>query len=275
MTLRKKRVLSLIAILCIFGAFLLRSRNEQQPLMQICPALSSPNGFGITLENNAETIECDIDDGQIFYILKDVHLKRGEKTNTAPDIAFRINVAHENGNWLIVVGADHTVTAAKVGDLKGTRTFWTDPTEELFDTLYNYHLSTGGPQIPGYISGVELLHINFAKSDFSAVNSVHLKNLHNGHTTFLTPDAIPEITAFVQTSVAGKDGVSARGYYEGSYALTFYEDKTEVFSIGFGDTETFYYGEYGDGYPVRYTLDGITIDEVTTFLGQYDTHPTK
>lgn len=269
MTLKRKRILSFIAILCILAAFLLRSRNEQQALIQICPALSSPSGFSISLETCESSLEADIDDGQIFYYLKDVHLKRGEKTRLSPAHYFRIVVHHENNDWLLTIGADHTVTAARLGDLEKSRTFWTDLSGTLFDTLYNHHLCTGGCQIPGYVSKVELQNINFAKSDFSAVNSIRLTNLHNGRITYLTPEQIPEVTAFIG-SLTGKNGISSRGYYEGSYSLTFIEDKEEIFSIAFGDTPTFNYGDYGDGYPVRYQLDNITIEEVTTFLSQFD-----
>ena len=269
MTLRKKRILSLLAILCILSAFLLRARNEQQPLLQICPALSSPSGFSITLESGENNYDVDIDDGQLFYALKDAHLKRGEKTNLSPAHYFRIVVHHETEDWLLTIGADHTLTAARLGNLEKSRTFWTDPTGQLFDTLYNHHLCTGGTQIPGYVSQIELQNINFAKSDFSTVNSIHLKNIHNGHTTYLTPEQIREVTAFVQ-SLTGKNGISSRGYYEGSYSLTFIEDKEEIFSIAFGDTPTFNYGDYGDGYPVRYQLDTLTIEEITAFLSQFD-----
>lgn len=270
MTLKRKRILSFLAILCILAAFLLRSRNEQQPLIQICPALSSPSGFSISLETGESSMEADIDDGQIFYYLKDAHLKRGEKTRLSPAHYFRIVVHHETEDWLLTIGADHTVTAARLGNLEKSRTFWTDPTGKLFDTLYNHHLSTSGTPIPGYISQLELQNINFAKFDFSAVNSIRLTNCHNGHTTYLTPEQIQEVTVFIN-SLSGKNATTSRGYYEGSYSLTFIEDKNEVFSISFGDTPTFYYGDFGDGYPARYQLDDLTIEEVTTFLGRMDT----
>lgn len=270
MTLRKKRILSFLAILCILAAFLLRSRNEQQPFLQICPALSSPSGFSVSLESGENSYGAEIDDGQIFYILKDAHLKRGEKTNFSPAHYFRIVVHHESEDWLLTVGADHTVTAARLGNLEKSRTFWTDPTLTLFDTLYNHHLASGGTPIPGYISQIELQSISFAKHDFSAVNSIRLKNLHNGHTTYLTPDQIREVTAFVN-SLTGINATTSCGYYEGSYSLTFIEDKEEVFSISFGDTPTFCYGDYGDGYPARYQLNKLTIEEVTNFLGRMDT----
>ena len=178
-------------------------------------------------------------------------------------------VHHESEDWLLTIGADHTLTAARLGSLEKSRTFWTDPAESLFDTLYNHHLASGGTPIPGYISQAELQNISFANHDFSAVNSIHLKNLHNGHTTYLTPEQVREVTAFVN-SLTGKNATTSRGYYEGSYSLTFIVDKTKVFSIAFGDTPIFNYGDYGDGYPARYQLDNLTIEEVTTFLSQFD-----
>ena len=269
MSLSKKRILSFLAILCILSAFLLRRRNEQQLLLQICPALSSPSGFSVTLESGETVYDVHIDDGPIFYSLKDAPLKRGKKTNSSPVHHFRIVVHHESEDWLLTIGADHTLTAARLGNLEKTRTFWLDPTGTLFDTLYTHHLACGGAPIPGYISQTERQSIHFAKHDFSAVNSIRLKNLHNGHTTYLTPGQIPQVTAFV-SSLTGINATTSRGYYEGTYSLTFIEDKEEIFSLSFGDTPTFLYGDYGDGYPARYQLDNITIEEVTAFLAQFD-----
>ena len=122
--------------------------------------------------------------------------------------------------------------------------------------------------------------ISFRDTDFSQVQSGVLRNMHNGKGTYITtPEDIQEICAFLRT-IRGKDGISSKGYYEGIYTLTLYanpsatqavlKEEAPLFSIGFGDKDTFHYGDFGDGYPVRYTLQGTTTDKIVEKLATYD-----
>ena len=43
-----------------------------------------------------------------------------------------------------------------------------------------------------------------------------------------------------------------------------------MLSIGFGDDDSFNCGDYGDGYPARYELWGVTREDVIRFFSQYD-----
>ena len=122
--------------------------------------------------------------------------------------------------------------------------------------------------------------ISFAREDFSPVNSAVLRNLYNGKGTYISdPEDIQALCAFLR-SVNGVNAQSAQGYYEGSYSLTLYASKsptqavlkeeTPLFSIVFGDSSTFHYGIGEDGYPIRYELKGISIDEVIETLAAFD-----
>lgn len=125
--------------------------------------------------------------------------------------------------------------------------------------------------------------IQFGSNNFSTVQSIVLHNQHNGKDTYIeNPEDVQAICDFIIT-VRGINGTSGKGYYEGSYSLAMYgnasaslailEEEDEIFSIGFGDSDAFFYGEYGDGHPVRCQLDDMTIDEVISFFQQYDEHP--
>lgn len=107
--------------------------------------------------------------------------------------------------------------------------------------------------------------------EFAGVTKISLTNAHNGNTTIITEeDAITEITAFVGETV-GKSVGSGKGYYEGSYGLSFYNENGEFFSMAYGDSDCFYMGEGEDGYPIRYILCHINIsDNVIPFFSQYD-----
>lgn len=122
--------------------------------------------------------------------------------------------------------------------------------------------------------------VSFSEVDFSAVHSVLLVNMHNGTQSYIDDaESVAEICAFLST-VRGEDGTSAKGYYEGSYGVALYanpsasaavlEEETPIVSIGFGDSNAFYYGKFEDGYPVRYSLVSNIIEEVISFFKQYD-----
>ncbi len=100
---------------------------------------------------------------------------------------------------------------------------------------------------------------------------MELQNCHNGQYTFLSdPDDIAQITDFLRI-VTGTDAESGKGWYEGSYSIACYQDEEKVFSMAFGDSDCFYMGDYGDGYPIRYLLEGMTVKEdVIPFFAQFD-----
>ena len=115
---------------------------------------------------------------------------------------------------------------------------------------------------------------SFDSEEYSGVDLVKLSDAHTGSTVNITDlETIREITDFIR-QVSGKNGASGRGYYEGSYGIAMYDSRVSrdsaVFSITFGDSDSFFYGLYMDGYPVRYELDGVGIQEVIRFFSQYE-----
>lgn len=104
-----------------------------------------------------------------------------------------------------------------------------------------------------------------------AATNIVLQNCHNGQFTTITDTgAIAQISEFLRT-VTGTGAESGKGYYEGSYSITFYQNEEKAFSMAFGDSDCLYMGEYGDGYPIRYQLKGITIrEDVIPFFSQFD-----
>lgn len=110
-----------------------------------------------------------------------------------------------------------------------------------------------------------------ADIDKSSVNQIKLQNCHNGKYTFLSDEvAISEICAFLN-GIVGVDYGSSKGYYEGTYAVTLqFSDTSEYFTVVFGDSSSFNLGQGDDGYPIRYELLGLEIQDVVEFLSQYD-----
>ena len=136
--------------------------------------------------------------------------------------------------------------------------------EEVIDVFY------GGP-----FSYTEIANqVSFGVYDLDGKNTgiteMRLRNLHNGKDTVITEaESIESILGFIN-KVAGVNATSSKGYYGGSYSIDIYNGSTKIFSIGFGDDESFNHGDYGDGYPTRYDLRGVTREEVIHFFSQFD-----
>ena len=94
--------------------------------------------------------------------------------------------------------------------------------------------------------------------------------MHNGKDTVITdPTDIESIAEFF-SKVQGANRTNSKGYYGGSYEVQLFNGSRTVLSIGFGDDDCFNCGDYGDGYPARYELWGVTIEQVVRFFSQYD-----
>ena len=113
--------------------------------------------------------------------------------------------------------------------------------------------------------------ISFEDLDFQDNDlEITLRNLHNGEDTYISdPDSVKDILAFL-SQVKGTFPTSSRGYYGGCYEFQIINGNKIMFSIGFGDDGYFNYGDFGDGYPARYKLQGMTREQVILFLQQYD-----
>lgn len=115
--------------------------------------------------------------------------------------------------------------------------------------------------------------IDFSDVPFGDIACVEITSGHTGNSVFIREEKdIKGILDFL-AEVKGVGRMSGKGYYEGSFSVTLYESDTRqpVFRIGFGDESTFYYGvnDIDKGYPNRYELEGMTVDEVVGFFERY------
>ena len=146
----------------------------------------------------------------------------------------------------------------------------------------NHQLDSLPPSGDGKDRG---LNIHFDTHDFSNVKSIRLRNLYNGKDTYITEETdVQALCAFLNT-VKGIQGGSSKGYYEGFYSLSLYENSSAaqavldeekpLFSIGFGDTgiddiASIHYNTFEDGYPIRFLLEDFSVQQVRDTLSQYD-----
>ena len=120
--------------------------------------------------------------------------------------------------------------------------------------------------------GDEVIEVFYGQTIAESLDNIKIviRNLHNGKDTTITDsDDVESIVEFLNT-IGGTNPTSSKGYYGGSYQIQAFNGSEEIFCIGFGDDESFNYGDHGDGYPTRYDLRGVTREEVIRFFGQFD-----
>lgn len=279
MARKKRRILALLILICIGLSFLLHYYNEQILLTQICPAVSNGD-YRISLYWNQKSHSISGREENFREALKTASLQRGEESHSLPSLCFEVRIFHEGKTYILIIGADDTVSVAETGNLEASRTFWTDPTGTLFDALYLVDPETGTGMIPGYRPDGNYSAISFADQPYSEVNSIAIYNGHTGRTSYVDEsESVKEICGFL-SKVRGTNGKSSIGYYDLLHTLVLYRNESAaaavlaeeepVLTITFGHTYFVYYGEYGDGYPIRYTLDGINCEDVFLFLNPFE-----
>lgn len=112
--------------------------------------------------------------------------------------------------------------------------------------------------------------ISFEDITAETVTMVELKNLHNGEYTYLIdPSDIVSVCNYL-SDLSGTYLGSGKGFYEGTYQVRLLQGETVLFSIAFGDSNTFYHGEGDDGYAMRYAPNNIDIPQIVAFFSTYD-----
>lgn len=117
----------------------------------------------------------------------------------------------------------------------------------------------------------ELLSFSFADYEFPEMDSIVVGNYVSQKSYTVTePEEIEKILAFLRT-VEGTEGISAQGFYGGTtYQVAFYRDGSRIDFVTFLGSDEFDFGEFGDGYPVKYQTSTPTSREVVDFFCQYD-----
>lgn len=276
---RKKPYLTAAGLLCMILSLWLLYQNRTISLNNLCPAIQDGD-YHITFYWGQDNFDTPGLDTRYREALETTVLKPGEKTLHLPHLCYEIRISQDGKTWIITVGADDSVAVAEVGSLDA-RTYWTDPTGTLFAKLYPVDPDTGTGIVPGYRPDGNYDFISFTDFPYSEVHSIAIANGHTGKTSYInSPEDVSEICDFLRT-VTGCIGQSSIGYYDHLQTLTLYRNKSAaaailmeeppVLTITFGHNYFIYYGEYGDGYPIRYTLEGINCEDAFLFLQPYET----
>ena len=117
----------------------------------------------------------------------------------------------------------------------------------------------------------DLLSFSFVNYEFPEMDSIVVSNYVSGKRYTVTePEEIGNILNFLRT-VEGSEGISAQGFYGGAtYQVEFHKGNNRIDYVTFLGSDEFDFGEFGDGYPVKYQTSTPTSREVVDFFCQYD-----
>ncbi len=142
-----------LCALCAVGIF--TYGNRERTMIEICPAAANGeyrnatfSWYALSGNDNEDTCPAALSGEELRETFSGARLKKGPKTDKAPDISIEMDLWDGDATYSIVVGADNTVSIAEAEDLKGSRTFWVDTDGILFDTLYRLHRENGGRNVP-------------------------------------------------------------------------------------------------------------------------------
>ena len=150
----KKRywIAFLICILVCVAVALFFTGKKPRLLSELYPAVARGeyNGTIVWDEMTGENGigQLSISDKEFQRVLGNASVRKHKKEKQMPSVAFDLHMTYQHKGYAIIVGKDHTRSVALMDDLDGSRTFWTDLDEQVFEDLYQCYRNSGGPEIP-------------------------------------------------------------------------------------------------------------------------------
>lgn len=136
---RRRVVCSLAVLLAVIVVFLCQMKWKKDVLLsERYPILAKrslsiqvmlwPEGAGMVT----------VSDEKFQHILMEARVTKRAKTQIASDEGLLIHLFDDETQttYSVEVGKDRSISVARTDDLRGTRTFWTDCTGDLFSRLY-------------------------------------------------------------------------------------------------------------------------------------------
>ena len=146
--MKKKYYFLIVFALLVCTSIIALWSNREQPLCSVLP----DNDMRTCVSNGY----CDGMDSAVIGVIPQESIidlfdlttvKKGTPYRALPSPCFEIRAAYDNDIYIIVIGADKSVSVASIGKLD-SRTFWVDTSGKLFESLYSLHLENGGTEFP-------------------------------------------------------------------------------------------------------------------------------
>lgn len=146
--MKRKYFFLIVFVILVCTSIVVLWSNREQPLYSVLPnddmITCVSNGYYDGMES---VVEGAIPQERIVDLLDLTTVKKATSYKSMPSPCFEIRAAYDNEIYIIVVGADKTVSVAPIGELDSP-TFWVDTSGKLFESLYSIHLENGGTEFP-------------------------------------------------------------------------------------------------------------------------------
>ena len=146
--MKRKYFFLIVCVLLVCASIIALWSNREQPLCSVLPddvmISCVTNGYYDGMETH---IVCAIPQENIADLFDLTSVKKGTSYKSLPSSCFEIRAKYDNETYIIVVGADNSVSVASIDELD-SRTFWIDTSGKLFEKLYCIHIENGGIEFP-------------------------------------------------------------------------------------------------------------------------------
>ena len=142
-----------LTVLCagIAAAVVFWRWNREIPLAGKYPAVADGQYLAAIMwaGEAPESIDSAVSNKEFQQILGSARVKKGARTQAAPDVEFFIRLYDHESQiaYSVEVGKDRSISVARLDDLEQSRTYWTDCEGDVFAKLYACHLQHGGAAI--------------------------------------------------------------------------------------------------------------------------------
>ena len=144
--MKRKYGFLIVSVLLVCIGLIALWGNRERPLCSMLPdgdmRTCVSNGYYDGMES---VVVSAIPQESIADLIDLTTVKKGTSFKTLPSPCFEIRATYDNETYIIVVGADNSISVASIGKLDSP-TFWVDTNGKLFKSLYSIHLENGGTE---------------------------------------------------------------------------------------------------------------------------------
>ena len=145
--MKRKHSFLLVSLLLICTIIALWS-NREQPLCHALPDndMTACVSYGY-YDGMESVVAAAIPQENIKDLFDLTTVKKGTSSKVLPSACFEIRALYGHETYIIVVGADKSISVASIDKLE-SQTFWIDTSGKLFENLYRIHIENGGTKFP-------------------------------------------------------------------------------------------------------------------------------
>ena len=144
--MKRKYGFLIVSVLLVCIGLIALWGNRERPLCSMLPdgdmRTCVSNGYYDGMES---VVVGAIPQESIADLIDLTTVKKGTSFKTLPSPCFEIRATYDNETYIIVVGADNSVSVASIDELD-SRTFWIETSGKLFEKLYRIHIENGGTE---------------------------------------------------------------------------------------------------------------------------------